>query len=174
MQNVLAVTFPFFALVLLGYVAARQGLLPLAAIGGLNGFVLFFALPAMLFRFGASTPIAQLLDAQVALLYLVCAVLMVTLVVALTRRGRIGWNDAAFGALVGAFPNTGFMGVPLLVALLGARAAGPVILSILLDIVFTSSLCVALSRLGAGTAPTAAPWQALRQALRATASNPLP
>jgi malonate transporter len=34
---------------------------------------------------------------------------------------RIGWNDAAFGALVAAFPNTGFMGVPLLVALLGPR-----------------------------------------------------
>ena len=33
-------------------------------------------------------------------------------------------KNAAFGALVAAFPNTGFMGVPLLVALLGERAAG--------------------------------------------------
>ena len=38
----------------------------------------------------------------------------------------------AFGALVAAFPNTGFMGVPLLVALLGAAAAGPAILTILI------------------------------------------
>ena len=30
---------------------------------GLNTFVLYFALPCMLYRFGASTPIAQLLDA---------------------------------------------------------------------------------------------------------------
>jgi hypothetical protein len=30
-----------------------------------------------------------------------------------------------FGALVAAFPNTGFMGVPLLVALLGAGCGGP-------------------------------------------------
>jgi predicted permease len=33
-------------------------------------------------------------------------------------------GDAAFGALVAAFPNSGFMGVPLLVALLGPAAAG--------------------------------------------------
>ena len=63
------------------------------------------------------------------MVYLVCAVTVVALTMALTRRGHIGWNDAAFGALVGAFPNTGFMGVPLLVALLGAAAAGPAIVT---------------------------------------------
>ncbi|MDH5206036.1 MAG: AEC family transporter, partial [Hylemonella sp.] len=63
--EIFAVTFPFFALVLCGYVAARRGMLPLEAIPGLNGFVLFFALPCMLYRFGATTPIAQLLDYSV-------------------------------------------------------------------------------------------------------------
>lgn len=61
---------------------------------------------------------------------------------------RWGWNDAAFGALVAAFPNSGFMGVPLLVALLGDASAGPVILTMAIDMVITSSLCIALSRLG--------------------------
>ena len=59
MLDVLRVTFPFFALVLCGYLAARRQMLPFEAIPGLNGFVLYFALPCMLFRFGASTPIAQ-------------------------------------------------------------------------------------------------------------------
>ena len=63
MLSILQVTFPFFALVLCGYVATRRRMLPLEAIGGLNSFVLFFALPCMLYRFGASTPIAQMLDA---------------------------------------------------------------------------------------------------------------
>jgi hypothetical protein len=43
MLEVLRVTFPFFALVLCGYAAARLKWLPLEAISGLNGFVLFFA-----------------------------------------------------------------------------------------------------------------------------------
>jgi predicted permease len=178
--QILTVTFPFFALVLAGYVAARCALLPLASIPGLNGFVLFFALPCMLYRFGASTPIAQLLDPVVALTWLICAFTMVAVCIAWTRRGRIGWNDAAFGALVAAFPNTGFMGVPLLVALLGPVAAGPAIVTILVDMVITSSLCIALSRLERpDLAATSAggdqgPRQAMKNALRGVATNPMP
>ena len=172
MLSVLLITFPFFALVLCGYLAARSGVLPQPAIPGLNAFVLYFALPCMLYRFGASTPIAQLLDPAVAGVYLLCAAVMVAATVALTRNARIGWNDAAFGALVAAFPNTGFMGVPLLVALLGAQAAGPAILTILIDMVVTSSVCIALSRMdGAGTHGVGV---ALRSALRGVASNPMP
>ena len=171
MLSVLLITFPFFALVLCGYLATRGGALPVSAIGGLNSFVLYFALPCMLYRFGASTPVAQLLDPAVAAIYLLCALLVVAGTIALTRRA-MGWNDAAFGALVTAFPNTGFMGVPLLVALLGAQSAGPVILVLTIDMVITSSLCIALSRLdGAGTHGMAV---ALRNAMRGMATNPMP
>ena len=169
--SVLLVTFPFFALVLCGYLAARSGILPQPAIPGLNAFVLFFALPCKLFRFGSSPPIAQLLDPVVAGVYVLCALVMVGGMVAFTR-ARMGWNDAAFGALVAAFPNTGFMGVPLLVALLGAQAAGPAILTMLVDMLLTTSLCIALSRLdGAGTHGMAV---ALRRALRGMLTNPMP
>jgi len=172
MLDVLRVTFPFFALVLCGYWAARRQMLPFEAIPGLNGFVLFFALPCMLFQFGAKTPIEQLLDASAFFMYLFCALVMVAFVVAITLNKRFGWNDAAFGALVGAFPNTGFMGVPLLVALLGTAAAGPAIVTIVIDMVITTSLCIALSRLdGAGQQGVG---QAAKNALLGVVKNPLP
>ena len=172
MLDVLRVTFPFFALVLCGYWAARRQMLPFEAIPGLNGFVLFFALPCMLFRFGANTPIAQLLDAGAFFMYLFCALVMVAFVVAISLNKRFGWNDAAFGALVGAFPNTGFMGVPLLVALLGSAAAGPAIVTIVIDMVITTSLCIALSRLdGAGQQGVG---QAAKNALLGVVKNPMP
>jgi len=169
--DILLVTFPFFALVLAGYAATRRGWLALSAIPGLNAFVLYFALPAMLFRFGSTTPIGQLLDAAVLVVYLLVALLLVGLVVALSRRRGLGWNDAAFGALVVAFPNTGFMGVPLLAALLGPHSVGTVMGLIVVDMVITSSLCIALSRLGgqAGGALAAA-----GQALRGVLANPMP
>lgn len=172
MFEVLRVTFPFFALVFCGYLAARKGLLPLEAIPGLNGFVLFFALPCMLFRFGASTPIAQLLDAGVFFTYLLCAMVMVGFSVAVSLNARIRWNDASLGALVAAFPNTGFMGVPLLVALLGPEAAGPAIVTIVVDMVITTSLCVALSRMDAAGEHGAA--VAARKALAGVVRNPMP
>ena len=177
MLQILLVTFPFFALVLAGYVAARRGMLPLEAVTGLNSYVLFFALPCMLYRFGATTPLAQLFDPAVFVTYLLCSLIVVALTVSVSRNQRIGWNDAAFGALVAAFPNTGFMGVPLLVLLLGTRAAGPTIFTICLDMVITSSLCIALSRLhDAGAAPDTAQSVrlALRNAVKAVLKNPLP
>jgi len=170
--NIFIITFPFFALVLCGYLAARRRMLPLEAIPGLNGFVLFFALPCMLFRFGATTPIEQLLDVSVALTWLAAGLIMVGFTVATSLNPRIGWNDAAFGALVAAFPNSGFMGVPLLVALLGAQAAGPTILTMVIDMIIISSLCIALSRLDGADEHGAA--KALKSALKGVLTNPMP
>jgi malonate transporter len=68
--DILQVTFPFFALVLCGYVAARWRMLPFEAISGLNTFVPFFALPCILFRFGAATPIRHRVDPAALVAYL--------------------------------------------------------------------------------------------------------
>jgi malonate transporter and related proteins len=170
--SILNTTFPFFALVLAGYLASKRGFLPSTAVPALNSFVLYFALPCMLYRFGASTPITQLLDPSVFAVWLICALVMVGFTMAMTLGARVNWNDAAFGSLVAAFPNTGFMGLPLLLAFLGAAAAGPVIITIAVDMVITSSLCIALSRLdnaGAGGARTA-----LKNAMKGMAANPMP
>ena len=170
MLQIFAITFPFFALVAAGYFAARRRMVPIDAIPGLNIFVLYFALPCMLYRFGARTPVADLLDVPVLIVWGVGALTMVAGTIAVTRRGRIGWNDGAFGALVATFSNTGFMGVPLLAALLGAGVAGPVMLTIMFDVVVISSLCIALSRLDGANASAGA---AFRQASRGVFFNPL-
>ena len=172
MLAILATTFPFFALVLCGYLAVRRQMLPQLAIPGLNSFVLYFALPCLLYRFGASTPLAQLLDPGVFGVYLASALAMVGIAIWLGLRLGAGWNDAAFGALVAAFPNTGFMGVPLLLALVGPRSSGPVIVTITVDLLFTSSLCITLSRLGMNDARGAR--AALRHALAGMLRNPMP
>ena len=172
MQAVLAVTVPFFALVLAGYLAARRHVLPESAIPGLNAFVLYFALPCLLLRFGMRTPLFELLNPAVLVVYVAAALLIVFFTVAVSLNERVQLKDAAFGALVAAFPNTGFMGVPLLVALLGPAAAGPVISTVLADLFITSSLCIALAQAqgAAGQGARAALVRALRGAL----SNPLP
>ena len=187
MQAILAVTVPFFALVLLGWFGARSRVLPASAIPGLNAFVLYFALPCMLFRFGSSLPLARLADPALLTLYLASALIVIGLTIALTLRrpgddSGVDLRDAAFGALVAAFPNAGFMGVPLLVALLGEAAAGPVIGAIVVDLVVTSTLCLALAQshvrqAGAGGAGSGREQGLLRGAvlsLRSALTNPLP
>lgn len=172
MQAILAVTLPFFALVLCGYLAGRLHVLPESAIPGLNSFVLFFALPCMLFQFGTRTPVATLLDPTMLLLWGVSALAIVAVALALLRGMGVAMKDAAFGALVGAFPNTGFMGMPLMTALMGAAAAGPMMLTMLVDMFMTTSVCLVLAQ-----------WQAsahlplgrrLLDALRGPVRNPQP
>jgi malonate transporter len=173
MHPIFAVTLPFFVLVAMGYAAAHRRVLPESAVPGLNAFVLYFALPAMLFRFGMNTPIGQLLNPVVLGVSLLSSLGIIALTLALTLSPRIGLKDGAFGALVAAFPNTGFMGVPLLTTLLGAGAAGPVICSLLIDLFVTSSLCIALAQAqGAGRA--GGTRAAIGRALRGALSNPLP
>lgn len=185
MQAILSVTVPFFALVLCGYWATRRGVLPEAAIPGLNAYVLFFALPCLLFKFGASMPFSELIDPTLVLIYAVCAMVMVFVTIAATLKSAddrfgIDLKNSAFGALVAAFPNTGFMGVPLLVALLGDAAAGPVISTVLIDLILTSTFCIALaqSQTQAQFAPSTSQPATLRSAasrsLRGALANPLP
>jgi predicted permease len=127
----------------------------------------------MLLRFGMNTPLAQLLDPVISILYLGCAVLVVGSVMRLGRMLGTPQRDSAFAALVAAFPNSGFIGVPLLVALLGSGAAGPVICTMLLDMMITTSVCLALAHGGNGSS-SASRNAAFFAALKAPLMNPLP
>jgi predicted permease len=172
MQAILAVTVPFFALVLAGYLAGRQHVLPESAIPGLNAFVLYFALPCLLFRFGINTPVLELLNPAVLGTWLLAATLIVFGTITVSLNDRVDLKNAAFGGLVASFPNTGFMGVPLMVALLGPAAAGPVICVVVADLFVTSSACIAVAQAheASGHGSRTAALRALRGAL----SNPLP
>ncbi|HEX4916403.1 MAG TPA: AEC family transporter [Limnobacter sp.] len=172
MQQIFLVTLPFFALILCGYLATRGKLLPLDAIPGLNAFVLYFALPAMLFRFASGMAITELFNPHTILVYSLCAMVMVCLAVFTSLRMGHDWNNAAFGALVTAFPNSGFMGMPILVSLMGADGVGAAVVSISIDMIITSSVCIALSRLGKGDGGSA--LLAARKAMQGVLVNPLP
>lgn len=152
MQTILSVTVPFFALVLFGYVAARLRWVPTEAVPAFNGYLLFFAVPAMLFRFASNTPFAEITNGAYFLAWGISGIL-VTLAVAFVawRVLRQRLRDAAFYGLAGAVANAGFMGVPLLVALLGERAAAPAILAIVADLVMVSTAGLALVEMDGAT-----------------------
>lgn len=179
MIDLLILFVPFFALVLLGWAAARGKLLPLEGIGALNSFVLYFGLSAMVFRLSASGALMQ--PGLVGLLLAYGVAGSVVAVLALIWGVRVGLvrRDSGLVALVTAFPNTGFLGLPLLTGLLGPYAAGPVAATLIIDVLILSSLCLAWAHshaargvLSPGADPHEA-WHAAQASLKGALRNPL-
>ncbi len=162
MGSVFLVCLPFFALIGLGWAAGRRAWVPLAATSGLNAVVMLYALPALLFQMGRDWARQGFEGSRLLPLYALASVAVVLVAFVLARRAGLAARDQGFAALIAAFPNTGFMGLPLLTGLLGSRGAAPVVATIVFDLVVTTSLCLLL----AGGAP--------RQGLLLALRNPLP
>src|SRR5471032_1777602 len=73
-----------------------------------------------------------------------------------------------FGA---TYANSGFIGIPLSVLLLGKEALVPATIATLLTAVLLFAAGIVLLEIGGGT--TASPGASVRKALRAVARNPL-
>ena len=145
MQTVLGITVPFFALILAGYVAARRAWVPGEAVPAFNGFLLYFAVPAMLFRFASTIPFAELANVRLLAGWALAGLAVLLATIWAARRIGLGLRDAAFFGLAGSVGNVGFLGVPLLVALLGERAAAPAIVAIVADLVALSTVGLAIA-----------------------------
>ena len=133
-------TLPFFALIGLGWGAGRLRFFPEVATEWLTRFVFFFALSAMLFRFAANLSLAEIFDLQFALAYLTGCTVVYALAMTVALARGVTLAEAAVEAQCAIIGNTGFLGVPMLVVLLGKAAAGPVLMVLCIDLIVFSSL----------------------------------
>jgi predicted permease len=137
-------TLPFFGLIGLGWFAGRTRFFPAEATAWLTKFVFYFALSAMLFRFTATLELSELFDLRFALAYLAGSGLIWLLGFGVARMRRLPLAEAAMEAHTGMTGNTGFLGVPMLVVLLGPQAVGPVLMVLAIDMIVFSSLITVL------------------------------
>lgn len=137
-------TLPFFALIGLGYGAGRTRFFPEEATAWLTKFVFYFALSAMLFRFAATLSLDELFDLRFVLAYLSGSAIVWAIGMAVALARRLPLAEAAMEAHGSMTGNTGFLGVPMLVVLLGPDAAGPVLMVLSIDLIVFSSLVTLL------------------------------
>jgi predicted permease len=137
-------TVPFFALIGLGYGAGRTGFFGADATAHLTKFVFYFALSAMLFRFVANLSLGDILNWSFVWAYLsaTMAVYLLATLVAILRGLPVA--EAAVEAQVSVIGNVGFLGIPMLVLLLGEAAVGPILLVLAVDLIVFGSLIVIL------------------------------
>jgi len=146
MNNIFFLVVPFFALVVTGYAAARWRILDAPGVLGINRFVYFFALPALLFNKMAETGFPRLVsESAFVLAHLVAGLVVFALMWGTAKvLFKAGRNTLAVMALAGCYGNIGFLGIPLLVSVLGGEAAAPLSLMLLIDVAFFIPLATIL------------------------------
>ncbi|TBX15995.1 AEC family transporter [Nioella sediminis] len=137
-------TLPFFALIALGFQSGRTGFFTAEATAYLTKFVFYFALSAMLFRFAANLSLSEVFDWWFVAAYLWGCGVVYLLATAVAFFRGVGIQEAAVEAQCSVIGNTGFLGVPMLVVLLGENAAGPVLMVLAMDLIVFSSLITIL------------------------------
>lgn len=137
-------TVPFFALIALGFQSGRTGFFTAEATAYLTKFVFYFALSAMLFRFSANLSLSEVFDWWFVAAYLWGCGVVYLLATAVAFLRGLPIEEAAVEAQCAVIGNTGFLGVPMLVVLLGPEAAGPVLMVLAVDLIVFSSLITIL------------------------------
>jgi len=129
MSDVFGLVVPFFGLIFMGFVVARITRQPLEALGWMNTFIIYVALPALFFQLLSKTPIERLTEwsyifGSVFSTFIIFC-LMFGASVILTR-GKIA--EATIKGLAAAYGNIGYMGPGLALIAFGEEAAVPVAL----------------------------------------------
>ena len=171
MSAVLNVALPVFAIILAGFVVRRGGLLGPASSEALNGFVYWIALPPLLFLGMARSDIRETLHWPFigAFLGSATAVWIAAVVIGFVLY-RARPSILAMQGLNAGFGNTGYLGIPLLVAAFGEAAIPPATLSTVLMALAVGIHAAALEMAaGAGRGTGAV----IRSALLALVRNPL-
>ncbi|WP_390911491.1 AEC family transporter [Pseudosulfitobacter sp. SM2401] len=137
-------TLPFFAIIGLGYIAGRTRFFSAEATAYLTKFVFFFALSAMIFRFAANLPLAEVWDGRLIAAYLWGTAFVYVIATAVAFVRKLDIATAAIEAQCAVIGNIGFLGIPMLTLLLGEAAIGPIMMMLAVDLIVFSSLIVIL------------------------------
>jgi malonate transporter len=163
MSTVLEVVTPVFAVIALGYGAARWRFVDDAGLRALALFVFSLAAPALLFA-GGTRPHEGGAGAALAL---IGTSLIVYALATLAARRLLGMDlaEAALFALACVFGNSVMMGIPIIVAAFGNPGLPPLLAILAVQTVALLGTATVVTEVGLNAA---APW---RHVLRATAQG---
>ncbi len=172
MQTILNTALPLFALIFCGYGAGRFRLLSEASIVGVNAFVFYFALPAFIFGLLATSPLAAVVNVPFVAAYLGTGLVVFAVASVLGRLlFEVRRGEAALQGSAAVLGNTGYMGIPLVAAAFGDRAAIPLVLGLTLEATVLIPLTIILVEAQKGLAEG---WSRLLTSITsAMARNPI-
>jgi predicted permease len=152
MDTVFNAVFPIFALILAGFLCAKRRVLDDAATDALNKFVVWLALPALLFQAmaGITWPALDHPGFVAAFGGGAAATFAVSFLLGGARDASHRLADRSIEGLDASYANTGFMGIPLCLAAFGPASLVPAIIATILTacVLFAGAIVLIETDLG--------------------------
>ncbi|HZZ10269.1 MAG TPA: AEC family transporter [Paraburkholderia sp.] len=171
MLATLEILLPVFGLIFAGFACRRRGVLGPNSASELNRFVVWLALPALLFDTMARATWQQLYQpAFVATFSIACVVVFVLILAMRLMSGR-HLADASVDAIAASYPNTGYIGFPLGLIAFGPASLTPTTIATILVACVLFALAIVLIEIGLQS--ERAPHKLALKVLGSLARNPL-
>lgn len=171
MLSTLIVVLPVFALIFSGWLAFRLKILGPHAIAELNRFVVYLALPALLFDIMANTHGGDLWQPGFIGAFLLGSAVAFALPFIIRLRGKQPLADSAIDGLNAAYPNTGYMGIPLSMIAFGSGVLAATTITIVITVCVTFAFAIVLIEIGLQTEKK--PLHLARKVTHSLIRNPL-
>ncbi len=172
MVDILNLALPYFGLIFIGFACGKAKAIPEAGLAWMNFFLLYVALPALLFGIMSKTPFTELNNPPFLIATTLGTASAFMLAMFAGRvMGRLSFREATLAGLSGGYGNIGYMGPGLALAVLGSKAAAPTALIFCCDSIFLFSIVPLLIALTDGKRRTL--LHTLGLVVRQIISNPL-
>lgn len=171
MVSTLLIVLPVFALIFVGWLSRRIGALGPNATSELNRFVVYLALPALLFDVMAHAHFADIWRPGFIAAYSLGCLFVFALALGLSLRRSPHLADAAIDGLNASYANTGYMGFPLAALALGDAAMTPALIATIVTVCVLFALAIAL--IEAGLQSEKHPARLVASVVGAVVKNPL-
>lgn len=174
--EILGITGPIYLAIALGYIATRRGLFNKADMPVFGKFTLNIALPALLFNALSQRSVGEILHLHYLAAYALGSLLVIGLGLWWAR--KVQGHSLSYSSMMAmgmSCPNSGFVGYPIMQLTLGPVAGVALALNMIVEnlLLIPLLLAVADSEKIDGESGQAAWRQALLQALRGLAMNPM-
>jgi len=141
-QAVFDTVVPIFGLIILGWFCRRRELLAATATDALNRFVIYLALPALLYAAMARAKIDALSEIGFVISYGAGTLLTMALYLWFSRKQGIANIARTINSMSSGYANSGYMGIPLILMVLGPEALAPAVIAAVLTGAFQFGLTI--------------------------------
>ncbi len=124
-----SILFPVFALIATGYISYKTKILGSASATELSRFVVWLALPALLFEITAESDWSTLFQWDFIAVYIIGSFAVFLLVLVWQKRKGKDLAEASIDSMAASYANTGYIGFPLMFLVFGSASEVPTALA---------------------------------------------